>query len=109
MLLHIHQLIFRTEQLEKVCSNGNINGNDSTDEDTVTEKQPETTEDNLSNAHDLNGNDKDQSDSKSHTPSPAQSPVEQKKSKGPRALRRRHGKKMERSKVKRRSSINGHW
>ncbi len=31
-------------------------------------------------------------------------------SKGPRALRRRHGKKMDRSKVvRRKSSINGHW
>lgn len=29
--------------------------------------------------------------------------------KGPRALRRRHGKKMDRSKLRRRSSINGHW
>ncbi|TRY81174.1 hypothetical protein TCAL_11847 [Tigriopus californicus] len=28
---------------------------------------------------------------------------------GPRALRRRHGKKMDRSKVRRKSSINGHW
>eukprot|EP00095_Tigriopus_kingsejongensis_P002742 maker-scaffold138_size318692-snap-gene-0.7 protein:Tk02742 transcript:maker-scaffold138_size318692-snap-gene-0.7-mRNA-1 annotation:"ras association domain-containing protein 2" len=32
-----------------------------------------------------------------------------KKKGGPRALRRRHGKKMDRSKVRRKSSINGHW
>merc|ERR1712098_370290 len=31
------------------------------------------------------------------------------KSQGPRALRRRHGKKMDKKKLKRRSSINGHW
>ena len=31
------------------------------------------------------------------------------KSQGPRALRRRHGKKMDKNKLKRRSSINGHW
>ena len=29
--------------------------------------------------------------------------------KGPRALRRRHGKKMDRVKLRRKSSINGHW
>ena len=28
---------------------------------------------------------------------------------GPRALRRRHGKRMDKKKLKRRSSINGHW
>ena len=31
------------------------------------------------------------------------------KRKGPRALRRRHGKRMDKKKLKRRSSINGHW
>ena len=31
------------------------------------------------------------------------------RSKGPRALRRRHGRKMDKSKLRRRSSINGHW
>merc|ERR1719270_151628 len=34
---------------------------------------------------------------------------EKERAKGPRALRRRHGKKMDRSKLRRRSSINGHW
>lgn len=34
---------------------------------------------------------------------------EKRKAGGPRALRRRHGKKMDRSKVRRKSSINGHW
>lgn len=36
-------------------------------------------------------------------------PTEEPKSKGPRALRRRHGKKMDKNKLKRRCSINGHW
>lgn len=31
------------------------------------------------------------------------------KRRGPRALRRRHGKRMDKKKLKRRSSINGHW
>ena len=31
------------------------------------------------------------------------------RSKGPRALRRRHGVRMDKSKLRRRSSINGHW
>ena len=31
------------------------------------------------------------------------------KSRGPRQLRRRHGKKMDKNKLRRRSSINGHW
>ena len=31
------------------------------------------------------------------------------RSKGPRALRRRHGKRMDKTKLRRRSSINGHW
>ena len=31
------------------------------------------------------------------------------RSRGPRALRRRHGKKMDKTKLRRRSSINGHW
>ena len=31
------------------------------------------------------------------------------KRKGPRALKRRHGKRMDKKKLKRRSSINGHW
>jgi len=35
--------------------------------------------------------------------------TEETKSKGPRALRRRHGKKMDKNKLKRRCSINGHW
>jgi len=34
---------------------------------------------------------------------------EESKTKGPRALRRRHGKKMDKNKLKRRCSINGHW
>jgi len=34
---------------------------------------------------------------------------EDKRNKGPRALRRRHGKKMDKNKLKRRCSINGHW
>jgi len=35
--------------------------------------------------------------------------TEETKSKGPRALRRRPGKKMDKNKLKRRCSINGHW
>ena len=31
------------------------------------------------------------------------------RSKGPRALRRRHGKRMDKRRLRRRSSINGHW
>ena len=98
----------------------------------VEDNEPEVTNDSQTNDTDITNDDKENIasskaetqntndkekftndlDKKSHRRKQNLSPDREStsKSKGPRALRRRHGKKMDKTrKLRRRSSINGHW